>query len=301
MTSAWSVAGVFALGLSFLIVGCAMQQLPNRPPTPFRGVAGPVIVAHRGGSLEVPENTVAAVRHGVEVGADWQEIDVTLSRDDAVIVIHDDTTARTTGAAGTVAEMTAAELTALPAGRPGWSEYGLAKLEARGIEPTEFGDGFEDARVPTLADILAIPGSRVMIEMKRIDKKDKLAEKVIDVVHRSGAADRVALASFDDQILYKAYSRDPSLSYIGIVDKAEGIDIMLQLPVSVLAVNQELAAAALAAAPPTVAVWTWTAYTVDDALAVRAQGVHGIITDVPKAVVTTLRSETPVHVEPTTP
>jgi len=300
MTSAWSLAGLLAL-VSLLIVGCAMQRLPNRPPVPFRGVAGPVIVAHRGGALEAPENTVASVRHGVEAGADWQEIDVTLSRDDAVIVIHDDTTERTTGAAGTVTEMTAAELTALPAGRPRWSEDGLAELSKRGIEPIEFGDGFADARVPTFADILAIPGSRLMVEMKRTDKKDKLAEKVIDAVHRAGAADRVALASFDDQILYKAYSRDPSLAYIGIARDVEGIEIMLGLPVSVLAVNQDLAAAALAAAPPTVAVWTWTAYNVDDAVAARAQGVHGIITDVPKAVVTTLRSETPLHFELTEP
>jgi hypothetical protein len=56
-------------------------------PFPFTAIVGPVIIAHRGGSLEAPENTVAAVLHGIGAGADWQEIDVTLSSDGAVVVI----------------------------------------------------------------------------------------------------------------------------------------------------------------------------------------------------------------------
>src|SRR5688500_15952335 len=76
------------------------------PQPPFRAVLGPVIIAHRGGSLEAPENTLAAIRHGAAVGSDWIEIDVTLSRDDEVIVIHDDTLERTTDGTGMVEAMT---------------------------------------------------------------------------------------------------------------------------------------------------------------------------------------------------
>jgi glycerophosphoryl diester phosphodiesterase len=299
MTSVWPSFGLIALAFAFA-AGCAAQRR-QQPSTPFTAVVGPAIVAHRGGSLEVPENTVEAVRHGVGVGADWQEIDVTLSMDDEVIVIHDDSTERTTGVSGRVEEMTAAELTALPAGRPAWSDYGRAKLEERGLAAIDFGDAFADAKVPRLSEVLAVPGGRLMIEMKATERVDDLAARVIEVVRDAGAEDRVALGSLDDRLLYAAYGRAPSLPLIGVVNEAERIDVMLQLPIAVLAVAAELTEQALAAAPPTVAVWTWTAYTVADAEAARELGVHGIITDAPQAVVNALRAEPSLYVEPSKP
>src|SRR5215210_2034266 len=76
----------------------------------------PVNLAHRGASASAPENTLEAFRIAVEAGAGGLELDVHLTRDGHVVVIHDDTVERTTGGTGSVAEMTFDELRAFDAG-----------------------------------------------------------------------------------------------------------------------------------------------------------------------------------------
>jgi len=107
------------------------------------------IIAHRGASGDAPENTAAAVREAWRQNADAVEMDVHLSRDGRIVVIHDATTERTTGVNGTVAAMTAAELCALDAG--------IGK-----------GDRFAGERIPLLEDLLPLtpPGKRLYIEVK---------------------------------------------------------------------------------------------------------------------------------------
>ncbi|HVA77745.1 MAG TPA: glycerophosphodiester phosphodiesterase family protein [Candidatus Binataceae bacterium] len=74
-------------------------------------------IGHRGASKAFPENTLAAFRAACDAGADMCELDVQLSRDGAVVVIHDDTVDRTTNGHGAVAELTLEQLKALDAGR----------------------------------------------------------------------------------------------------------------------------------------------------------------------------------------
>jgi glycerophosphoryl diester phosphodiesterase len=79
--------------------------------------AGPVqVYAHRGGNVGTPENTLAAFRHAIEVGADWLEFDVQMTKDGALVVIHDETLDRTTDGTGRVADLTLDEIRALDAG-----------------------------------------------------------------------------------------------------------------------------------------------------------------------------------------
>jgi glycerophosphoryl diester phosphodiesterase len=74
------------------------------------------VVAHRGGGALAPENTLAGIREARARGYAAVEFDVMLSRDDAPILMHDDTLERTTGASGAVPEYSAAELARLDAG-----------------------------------------------------------------------------------------------------------------------------------------------------------------------------------------
>src|ERR671938_850947 len=75
------------------------------------------VVGHRGAMGHCPENTLASFERGLELGADWIELDVHLSRDGALIVIHDETLDRTTNGHGLVRERTLAELRQLDAGQ----------------------------------------------------------------------------------------------------------------------------------------------------------------------------------------
>ena len=75
-----------------------------------------LVIAHRGASSYAPENTIAAFDLALQMGARHLELDVHLTRDDYLVVIHDDTVDRTTNGAGPVASQTLAALQALDAG-----------------------------------------------------------------------------------------------------------------------------------------------------------------------------------------
>jgi len=93
------------------------------------------VYGHRGAAGEAPENTIAGCRHAVERGVRHIEIDLRLSADGKLVVIHDQTLERTTGRNGAVSALSAARLARLHAGRSGppWADLadtGVPTLEA---------------------------------------------------------------------------------------------------------------------------------------------------------------------------
>lgn len=107
------------------------------------------IIAHRGASHDAPENTLAAVRLAWSQDADAVEVDVHLTQDERLVVIHDPDTLRTTGRPQAVRELTLAELQQLDAGA--WKA-----------------PAFSGERIPALDDVLALvpAGKRIFIEVK---------------------------------------------------------------------------------------------------------------------------------------
>lgn len=87
-----------------------------------------IIYAHRGSSGVYPENTMLAFEKAVEEGADGIELDVQLTKDGQVVVIHDETLARTTGAEGYVRDYTLEELKKLDAGKIKDGAYGFQAI-----------------------------------------------------------------------------------------------------------------------------------------------------------------------------
>ncbi|MES2461886.1 MAG: glycerophosphodiester phosphodiesterase [Armatimonadota bacterium] len=107
------------------------------------------IIAHRGASYDAPENTLASVRLGYEQKADAVEIDIYLSKDGQIVVLHDNNTKRTTGVDKKVVDQNLEELRQQDAGR--WK-----------------GDRFAGEKLPTLDEVIAaVPnGKRLVIEVK---------------------------------------------------------------------------------------------------------------------------------------
>jgi len=137
--------------------------------TGFRaGAPGAVnVIAHRGASAYAPENTLRAFSLAADMGADWFELDCTLTQDEEVIVIHDDNTKRTAGKEKRVAAQTLAELKQLDAGA--WKD-----------------PAFAGERLPTLAEALDLAKARqvgVYIEIKNSD--DDMAI-INDAIQRAG-------------------------------------------------------------------------------------------------------------------
>jgi glycerophosphoryl diester phosphodiesterase len=163
-----------------------MPPPPNRPHRPYLDLPAPWLVAHRGGSLLAPENTLAAFDLAAALGADAIETDVHLTRDGVVVVFHDDETARLTGAAGTIEARTFAEVQALDAGHAFTLDGGRTfPHRGKGLHP------------PALADVLARhPGMRFNVDAKRDDPA--LAEALAIVIRAARAEARVCVGSFSD-------------------------------------------------------------------------------------------------------
>jgi glycerophosphoryl diester phosphodiesterase len=140
-----------------------------------------MLVAHRGGGQLAPENTLDAFRNATEVWwADMLEMDVRLTRDGQVVVIHDATVDRTTDGAGRVADLTLEEIRSLDAGYRFVDPSGAASFRGRGVT------------IPTLDEVLtAFPAMRVNIEAK----ERAVAGPLVEVVARHGAEQRVLVAA----------------------------------------------------------------------------------------------------------
>ncbi len=111
--------------------------------------SGPLVIGHRGAGGYAPENTMVAFERGLSLRADAIELDINVSKDGELIVIHDPTLDRTTSGSGLVCQHTTAEIQALDAGS--W-----------------FDPSFSACRVPTLREVLrwARGRTRVVIEIK---------------------------------------------------------------------------------------------------------------------------------------
>ncbi len=137
--------------------------------------------AHRGASHDAPENTLAAFRLAAQQGADGIELDVTLSADGEVVVIHNDTVDATTDGSGAVSALPLAALKELDAGA--W-----------------FGPDFAGERIPTLVEVFEALGGRVLInvELKGLSyKADGLEAKVAALIDRHNLAQRVIISAFN--------------------------------------------------------------------------------------------------------
>lgn len=157
---------------------------------------GPAVVAHRGDSAHLPENTLPAFASALRLGVPMQEFDVRATRDGVLVCLHDATLDRTTDAAARlgpgalVAAATWAEVQQLDAGA--W----------RGVA-----DG--PVRVPSLAEVLALlgPDCIAMIEHKAGEPESYVAE-----LRRSAALARSIVQSFDWSFVAAARRLEPALA-----------------------------------------------------------------------------------------
>lgn len=155
-----------------------------------------IIFAHRGSAGTHPENTMAAYIEAERVGAEGLEIDVHLTKDKQLAVIHDDTVNRTTNGKGMVRDHTLAELKELDAGS--W-----------------FSPRFQQEQIPSLEEVLRFIQKNDMIlniELKYavLDDVD-FEKKVIQIVEAYNLVDRVIISSFNHEGLKKVNELNPKI------------------------------------------------------------------------------------------
>ena len=141
----------------------------------------PLVIAHRGGSALAPENTLAAFRKALEVGSDGIELDVRLTRDNQVVVMHDRRLDRTTTGSGIVGTHTLKHLKSLDVGS--W-----------------FGSHFEGERIPALGEVFEeLPDDfPIYVEIKaRGPGAWPLTRRVVEIIRSHDRFESTMVASFN--------------------------------------------------------------------------------------------------------
>jgi glycerophosphoryl diester phosphodiesterase len=153
----------------------------------------PVICAHRGGKENVPENSMAAFQQSASNGIHCMENDIQLTKDNEIIVLHDDTVDRTSNGKGPVREMTLKDLQKLDFGS--W-----------------YHTKFKKERVPTLNKFLNVCNGVPLIEIKKYNNySEKLESILIQQLNSCGRLYTSIIHSFDLDVLQRLHQLDNNL------------------------------------------------------------------------------------------
>ena len=226
----------------------------------------PFIIAHRGYSSVFPENTLAAFAGALDIGVDYIELDVQLSRDGQVIVLHDSSLKRTAGVDGSPADFTGEELAGLDAGS--W-----------------FDASFAGEKIPTLEEALNLIRDTqcgVYLELKDIGETEGFVESVLEVAEKCGMTQRCLFASFQYDYLARLKELDGNLATLYNTSSGK-TSLPEEFPADYYGLNldtirQETVKAIHEAGKQ---AFVWTVNTPSQMTNVQAMGIDGIVTNDP--------------------
>lgn len=180
----------------------------------------PLILAHRGLSSVAPENTLAAFAAAADAGVKWVELDVALSEEGLVLVMHDATTDRTTNRCGSVYSLTRGDLEIVDAG--GW-----------------FAPQFAGQRIPTLDEVITQANElslNLNVELKSIgegrDASIALVEQALSALEDLNPSLEVIVSSFSPLLLTEVAKHEnaPPTAWVATAEMiAEGWQSVLEL------------------------------------------------------------------------
>ena len=142
-----------------------------------------ILTGHRGAAKLEPENTLLSIQKAIDLGVDQIEIDVHLTRDEHLVVIHDTTVDRTTDGQGAIADFTLAEAKQLDAGK--------------------------GEHIPTLQEVIDLVRGKVILQIEL--KGPNTAEPVVRAVEHNGMENEVLLTSFVHERLRETRELNPNL------------------------------------------------------------------------------------------
>jgi glycerophosphoryl diester phosphodiesterase len=237
-----------------------------------------LVIAHRGASGNAPENTMAAFRKAVALGATFIETDLQLSRDAHFVAIHDATVNRTTNGQGAVHDMTLAELRKLDAGS--W-----------------FGSEFAGERIPTLEEILEFSKKNDVVFYLEIKPGGSWGGEhaLIGALRESGEIPRAVVISFDAPIVMSLRKIEPTLMtgllYDGQIENP--LEKAVAIGARQLAVRGDLVTPVMLAEArkKDLQVVCWTVNHSAHMRMLAAAGVDGIMSDYPDRLVAAVRKE----------
>ncbi|MEM9468819.1 MAG: glycerophosphodiester phosphodiesterase family protein [Pseudomonadota bacterium] len=240
----------------------------------------PKVIGHRGAAAYAPENTIEGIHTAADMGVEWVELDVKLTKDDIPVIFHDDTLERTTNGSGAIAEMTYDDLKQLECGS--W-----------------FADSFTGIKIPTLEEAIEALIDRDLglnLEIKPCAGREKeTAEAALDMLLSIwDDHDRLLISSFQHVSLEAAQDVAEDCKrglLIGGEELPENWAEMADyLDVKTVNLSRELASRELVEAIIDLDLHPLI-YTVNDPLEVRqfqAWGVDSMFSDEPDVILENL-------------
>ena len=241
----------------------------------------PAIIGHRGYRAKYPENTLASFSTAMAAGAGMIELDVTLSKDRKVVVIHDDTLNRTTSGSGFVQQATLQELKRLDAGS--W-----------------FDSRFKGESLPTLEEVLILAGGKILINVEIKSSaweagfpEDAVERQVVDLIIRYDLLNSTLVSSFHAGFLENIGKLPvhPEIAFItdrnasqNTLDMCQRLGVFSWHP-HYKALEQRHIEKAHAQG---ILIFPYTVNPVEEMLMLVNMGVDGVITDDPGAAISCL-------------
>ena len=236
------------------------------------------IIAHRGASSVAPENTLAAFQQAADFRADYFEMDIYLSKDDSLVVMHDKSVNRTTDGSGFVTLLDYSQLAELDAGS--W-----------------FDAKFAGEKIPTLKEALLLAKAnniKACIEIK--GTKEGIVEKTIELVQKLGMENEVIIFSFSYTQIVLAKQLNAAIPALYLVEfiSLEDIDEAAAAGAQAVGAGNEVDLPTLDYAhDKNIEIWRWTINGAAQMAAQMALGIDGIITDYPQLLRGILNDDTP--------
>lgn len=258
----------YAVIMAAALVADACYLLISFNNNPFENVAifhETKVMAHRGASTEAPENTMAAFQKAIDDMADYIELDVQLTNNGEVIVMHDSNAYRTTGVDANIVNMTYKEVKTLDAGS--W-----------------FSDEYVGENVPSLKEVLELTQGKIKlnIELKPVDNGTALAKNTVRLIEKYNMVNDCVITSFSESALkaVKTYNQEIKVGYI--LSAAYG-DFYDMKNVDFFSVNAAFLSKRTIDAIHNSGkrVYAWTVNNKESIKNLTNKGVDGIITDNP--------------------
>lgn len=258
---------LFLLLLIFLTAGIVNFYLAVKNDSLFlqESLSGIQIVSHRGSSSEAPENTLPALEYAIQAHSNYAEIDVQQTADGVLVLFHDNSLKRTTGASSFVWKSTYDELKLLDAGA--W-----------------FDEQFIGTRIPTLEEALALCKGRIKlnIEIKIHGREQGLEEQLIELIEQYDFKNQCVVSSWNYHSLVRLKQLDNEIRTGHIISTSLGqfynreyIDF---LSLRSSSITQNVMEQAHKAGKE---VHAWTVNTRSEMERMKSLGVDSIITDNP--------------------
>ncbi|NOX48695.1 MAG: hypothetical protein GXO89_17135 [Chlorobi bacterium] len=175
------------------------------------------IIAHRGASSMAPENTIAAFSKAIDLGVGYIEIDLRFSKEDSIMVVHDETLDRTPNGSGKVNQFTYQELKGFSAGYA-----------------DKFGSGFENEKIPTLFEVLTLAKGKVMVS---IDVKNSPETPIIEQIEKMDMIDEVFLMSYNIEKLKRIINSNQEIRTVLLKNTLTSIDLETAKEIGAFAVS----------------------------------------------------------------